>query len=116
MRRTVCKLLQPLRQGLAPGRDVLIIVAQVGALGQGLANLIPQLTALTNILPPATLAWKLRLLAAGMSIRGEQVSWCHNALQTCVGYTGWGTTSHKNCAACLSCGSALQLTGVALPM
>jgi hypothetical protein len=65
MRRTVCALSWLLRQGLAAGCDVLIVVAQVGALGQGLANLIPQLTALTNILPPATLAWKLRLLAAG---------------------------------------------------
>lgn len=38
---------------------------QAGAFAQGLTNLIPQLSALTNILPPQTLAWKLRLLAAG---------------------------------------------------
>lgn len=38
---------------------------QAAAFGQGLANLIPQLSALTDILPPPTLAWKLRMLAAG---------------------------------------------------
>jgi len=42
-----------------------VVVVQAAAFAQGLTNLIPQLTALTNILPPATLAWKLRLLAAG---------------------------------------------------
>lgn len=38
---------------------------QAAGFVQGLTNLIPQLGALTSILPPATLAWKLRLLAEG---------------------------------------------------
>jgi len=38
---------------------------QAAGFVQGVTNLIPQLGALTSILPPATLAWKLRLLAEG---------------------------------------------------
>ena len=38
---------------------------QAAGFAQGLTNLAPQLSALTSILPPPTLAWKLRLLAEG---------------------------------------------------
>ena len=38
---------------------------QAAAFGEGLAALLPQLQALTEILPPPTLAWKLHLLEAG---------------------------------------------------
>lgn len=38
---------------------------QALAFGQGVAALIPQLQALTEILPPPTLAWKLQLLEEG---------------------------------------------------
>lgn len=38
---------------------------QAVAFGQGVASLLPQLTALTEILPPPTLAWKLQLLQEG---------------------------------------------------
>lgn len=41
------------------------IAEQTAALGQGLQALLPQLTALADILPPATLAWKLELLGQG---------------------------------------------------
>ena len=39
--------------------------AQAVAFGQGVASLLPQLSALTEILPPPTLAWKLQLLQEG---------------------------------------------------
>ena len=38
---------------------------QAVAFGQGVASLLPQLSALTEILPPPTLAWKLQLLQEG---------------------------------------------------
>ena len=39
--------------------------AQAVAFGQGLVALLPQLGALTQILPPPTLQWKLQLLEEG---------------------------------------------------
>lgn len=36
-------------------------------------NLIPQLSALSSILPPATLAWKLDLLAEGNKFVSQQI-------------------------------------------
>ena len=44
---------------------LLHITAQAVAFGQGVASLLPQLSALTEILPPPTLAWKLQLLQEG---------------------------------------------------
>ena len=41
------------------------VAAQAAAFGEGLAALLPQLQALTEILPPPTLAWKLQLLENG---------------------------------------------------
>ena len=41
------------------------MAAQAAAFGEGLAALLPQLQALTDILPPPTLAWKLQLLEEG---------------------------------------------------
>lgn len=38
---------------------------QAVAFGQGVVSLIPQLQALTEILPPPTLEWKLKLLEEG---------------------------------------------------
>lgn len=38
---------------------------QAAALAQGLVSLLPQLAALSDILPPPTLAWKLQLLEEG---------------------------------------------------
>ena len=38
---------------------------QATALAQGLVGLLPQLAALSDILPPPTLAWKLQLLEEG---------------------------------------------------
>ena len=38
---------------------------QATALAQGLVGLLPQLSALSEILPPPTLAWKLQLLQEG---------------------------------------------------
>lgn len=40
-------------------------MVQAAALSKGLVGLIPQLSALSTILPPATLAWKLDQLAEG---------------------------------------------------
>ncbi len=42
---------------------------QAVAFGQGLVALLPQLSALTQILPPPTLEWKLRLLEEGNRCR-----------------------------------------------
>lgn len=40
---------------------------QLSALGEGLTALLPQLTALSEILPGPTLQWKLKLLVEGNS-------------------------------------------------
>ena len=45
--------------------EICAISAQAVAFGQGVASLLPQLSALTEILPPPTLAWKLQLLQEG---------------------------------------------------
>ena len=41
------------------------MLRQAAALAQGITNLLPQLGALSVILPPETLAWKLRMLDTG---------------------------------------------------
>jgi len=52
---------------LSAGHDLIPIarVRQAAALAQGITNLLPQLGALSVILPPETLAWKLRMLDTG---------------------------------------------------
>jgi hypothetical protein len=47
---------------------------QAAALAQGIVNLLPQLGALAVILPPETLAWKLRLLDMGNRFIADRVS------------------------------------------
>ena len=47
---------------------------QAAALAQGLANLLPQLGALSVILPPETLAWKLRMLDTGNRFIADRIS------------------------------------------
>ena len=49
-------------------------LVQAAALAQGVANLLPQLGALAVILPPETLAWKLRLLDMGNRFIADRVS------------------------------------------
>ena len=50
---------------VATPSQVLRSGAQAVAFGQGLVALLPQLSALTQILPPPTLEWKLQLLEEG---------------------------------------------------
>ena len=71
------------------------------AFGQGVASLLPQLSALTEILPPPTLAWKLQLLQEG---------------NRCAHHHSWSFP----CLACeavqkFNSFSAAQLAGVLLP-
>lgn len=51
---------------------------QAVAFGQGVVALLPQLQALSEILPPPTLAWKLQLLEEGnrCAIHSLRVSYC----------------------------------------
>ena len=55
----------PCRASAGPFSLILVVLQQAAALAQGITNLLPQLGALSVILPPDTLAWKLRMLDTG---------------------------------------------------
>ncbi|KAK9838483.1 hypothetical protein WJX81_002279 [Elliptochloris bilobata] len=62
---------------------------QAAAFGEGLAALLPQLQALTEILPPPTLAWKLQLLEAGNKQIEDQIKTVQARVLVLTGDGDW---------------------------
>ena len=65
--------MSPLKSPVSSALTWQVGLVQAAALAQGIANLWPQLGALPAILPPETLAWKLRLLDMGNRFIADRV-------------------------------------------